>query len=76
MNKEQQAITLTEALFSLLNKCDFPSTLTLEQCASAQAMSKSTFQRKLIQEETSYKHIQSKFLNELCVSFINHSNKS
>jgi HD-like signal output (HDOD) protein/AraC-like DNA-binding protein len=67
MNKDQQLLTLTEAVFSLLKKSDYPATLTLGQCALALAMSKSTFQRKLIQEESSYKHIQSKFLNELCV---------
>lgn len=67
MNKYQQSISLTEVVTTLLKECDFPSTLTIEQCASKLAMSKSSFRRKLVQEETSYKHIQSKFLNELCV---------
>jgi len=67
MNEVQQSFKLTEATIALLKQCDFPSTLTIEQCALDLAMSKSSFRRKLIQEETSYKHIQSKFLNELCV---------
>jgi len=58
---------LTEATNNLLSKCDLPASLTIEQCASLSAMSMTTFRRKLAQEETSYKLIQSKFLNELCV---------
>ncbi|MFT5755555.1 MAG: HD-like signal output (HDOD) protein/AraC-like DNA-binding protein [Alteromonadaceae bacterium] len=67
MDKCKQSFKLTEATIALLNKCDFPTTLTIEQCAFELAMSKSSFRRKLVQEETSFKHIQSKFLNELCV---------
>ena len=58
---------LTEATNNLLSKCDLPASLTIEQCASLSAMSMTTFRRKLAQEESSYKLIQSKFLNELCV---------
>ncbi|MFT4811091.1 MAG: AraC-like DNA-binding protein/HD-like signal output (HDOD) protein [Paraglaciecola sp.] len=67
MNNPQPRLLLTEAVNRLLNKCDLPSSLTIEQCASALAMSMTSFRRKLTQEETSYKLIQSKFLNELCV---------
>ena len=67
MNSTQPSLLLTEAVNRLLDKCDLPSSLTIEQCASALAMSMTTFRRKLTQEETSYKLIQSKFLNEFCV---------
>jgi len=67
MNKPQHALTLTEATTNLLSKCDLPATLTIEQCAALLAMSMTSFRRKLAQEETSYKLIQGKFLNELCV---------
>jgi HD-like signal output (HDOD) protein/AraC-like DNA-binding protein len=68
MNNIKASLLLTQAVYRLLNQCDFPSSLTMEQCASALAMSMTTFRRKLAQEETSYKLIQSKFLNELCVT--------
>ena len=67
MNKEQQSFVLIEAVNNLLSDFDFPASLTIEQCADALAMSMTTFRRKLAQEETSYKLIQSKFLNEFCV---------
>jgi len=67
MNHLQRSLTLTEATNNLLSKCDLPASLTIEQCASSLAMSMTSFRRKLAQEETSYKLIQSKFLNELCV---------
>ncbi|MFT6271017.1 MAG: AraC-like DNA-binding protein/HD-like signal output (HDOD) protein [Alphaproteobacteria bacterium] len=67
MNNTQASLVLTEAVNRLLSQCDLPSSLTIEQCASALAMSMTSFRRKLTQEETSYKLIQSKFLNELCV---------
>jgi len=67
MNHLQRSLMLTEATNNLLSKCDLPASLTIEQCASLSAMSMTTFRRKLAQEETSYKLIQSKFLNELCV---------
>ena len=67
MHEQQQSFKLTRATIALLNKSDFPSTLTIDQCSSALAMSQSSFRRKLTQEQTSFKHIQSKFLNELCV---------
>lgn len=60
-------LTLTEATNNLLSKCDLPASLTIERCASLLAMSMTSFRRKLAQEETSFKLIQSKFLNELCV---------
>jgi AraC-like DNA-binding protein/uncharacterized membrane protein (Fun14 family) len=67
MNNTQASLLLTEEVNRLLNQCDFPSSLTIEQCASTLAMSMTSFRRKLTHEETSYKLIQSKFLNELCV---------
>jgi AraC-like DNA-binding protein/HD-like signal output (HDOD) protein len=67
MNNTQLPLLLTEAVNRLLGQCEMPSSLTVEQCASALAMSTTSFRRKLTQEETSYKLIQSKFLNELCV---------
>ncbi len=67
MNNPQPRLFLTEAVNRLLNKCDLPSSLTIEQCALELAMSMTSFRRKLTQEETSYKLIQNKFLNELCV---------
>jgi AraC-like DNA-binding protein len=67
MNNTQASLLLTEEVNRLLIQCDLPSSLTIEQCASTLAMSMTSFRRKLTQEETSYKLIQSKFLNELCV---------
>lgn len=67
MNNPQSSLLITEAVNRLLSERDLPASLTIEQCASALAMSMTSFRRKLTQEETSYKLIQSKFLNELCV---------
>jgi len=67
MSHFQHSLQLTETVNTLLNKCELPASLTVEQCASSLAMSMTSFRRKLAQEETSYKLIQSKFLNELCV---------
>jgi len=67
MTYPQYSLVLTEATNNLLSKCDLPASLTIEHCAAALAMSMTSFRRKLAQEETSYKLIQSKFLNELCV---------
>ena len=63
----EQSLPLTEAVISRLTQSEFPSTLTIEQCAADIAMSMTSFRRKLSNEETSFKLIQSKFLNELCV---------
>ncbi|MEW6994646.1 helix-turn-helix domain-containing protein [Colwelliaceae bacterium MEBiC 14330] len=65
MNKK--SLLITEAVNSLLNQSDVPATLTIEQCASKLAMSMTSFRRKLSQEETTFKLIQQKFLNELCI---------
>jgi HD-like signal output (HDOD) protein/AraC-like DNA-binding protein len=67
MNQPQPSLTSTEAVYKLLQKCDLPASLTIEHSANALAMSMTSFRRKLALEETSYKLIQSKFLNELCV---------
>ena len=67
MNNYQPALKLTEAVNNLLNQSEFPASLTIEQCAPALAMSMTSFRRKLAQEETSFKLIQNKFLNALCV---------
>ncbi|MEW6992545.1 helix-turn-helix domain-containing protein [Colwelliaceae bacterium 6441] len=61
------SLTLTIAVNDLLHKSDFPSTLTIEQCASILLMSITSFRRKLTKEETTFKLIQSKYLNELCI---------
>jgi HD-like signal output (HDOD) protein/AraC-like DNA-binding protein len=58
---------LTEAVNTLLIESAVPATLTIEQCAVALAMSMTSFRRKLRQEETSFKLIQQKYLNELCI---------
>ncbi|TYK65553.1 helix-turn-helix domain-containing protein [Colwellia echini] len=60
-------ILLTESVNILLTKSDVPARLTIEQCASALAMSMTSFRRKLTLEETTFKLIQQKYLNELCV---------
>ncbi len=62
-----QTFQLTESVNNLLQQSELPASLTIEQCAKALAMSMTSFRRKLAQEETSFKLIQSKFLNELCV---------
>lgn len=60
-------LLLVEAVNILLTKSTVPATLTIEQCALALAMSMTSFRRKLSQEETTFKLIQQKYLNELCV---------
>ncbi|KGJ91454.1 helix-turn-helix domain-containing protein [Colwellia psychrerythraea] len=60
-------LLLIEAVNTLLTKSAVPATLTIEQCAVALAMSMTSFRRKLRQEETTFKLIQQKYLNELCV---------
>ncbi len=62
-----KSFEVTEAVNNLLDKSEFPAALTIEQCALIMAMSATSFRRKLTQEETRYKLIQNKFLNELCV---------
>ena len=70
MNSAKPSLLLTEAVNRLLSERDLPASLTIEQCATALAMSMTSFRRKLTQEESSYKLIQSKFLNELCVKVL------
>lgn len=60
-------LLLTEAVNSLLIKSAVPATVTIEKCAAQFAMSMTSFRRKLSQEETTFKLIQQKYLNELCV---------
>lgn len=67
MNKITNPLVLTEAVNTLLSQSEVPATLTIEQCATTLAMSMTSFRRKLTQEETTFKLIQNKFLNELCV---------
>lgn len=62
-----KALFLTEAVNSLLTKSAVPATLTIEQCAEALAMSMTSFRRKLSHEDTTFKLIHQKYLNELCV---------
>jgi len=59
--------TLAETVNTLLSKSQLPSSLTIESCAAEMAMSMTSFRRKLAKEETSYKLIQNKYLNEMCV---------
>ncbi|MBU2893190.1 AraC family transcriptional regulator [Colwellia sp. D2M02] len=67
MNDQQQILALTEAVNGLLQQSDLPATLTIEQCASLLTMSMTSFRRKLSLEGSSFKLIQQKYLNELCV---------
>jgi HD-like signal output (HDOD) protein len=64
---DQKSLILTEAVNTLLTKSAVPAKLTVEQCAATLAMSMTSFRRKLSQEETTFKLIQQKYLNELCV---------
>mgnify|MGYP000082494678 FL=1 len=68
MNKSQKRLQLTQAVNTLLSQSDLPATVTIEHCALSLSMSSTSFRRKLSQEDTSFKLIQTKFLNELCVS--------
>lgn len=68
MEDSLKDLELTQAVNTLLGKCELPAALTIEQCSSLLAMSMTSFRRKLSQEETTYKLIQSKFLNELGVN--------
>lgn len=61
-------LSLTEAVNILLNKSSIPATLTIEKCAEVLAMSMTSFRRRLKKEETTFKLIQQKYLNELCVN--------
>ena len=63
----QTNLALTETVNKLLAQSSVPAALTIEHCAKTLSMSMTSFRRKLAQEETSYKLIQQKFLNELCV---------
>jgi len=67
MNKTTKPLLLTKSVNTLLSKSAIPATLTIEQSAKTLAMSMTSFRRKLSQEETSFKLIQHKYLNELCV---------
>jgi AraC-like DNA-binding protein len=67
MDASVNSFAVTEAVNELLKENDFPASLTIEQCAMAMSTSMTSFRRKLAKEETSYKLIQSKFLNQLCV---------
>lgn len=67
MNSSQKTLSLTEAVTGLLKQSELPATLTIEQSALALAMSMTSFRRKLTLEETTFKLIQNKYLNELCV---------
>lgn len=62
-----KTLLVTEAVNILLRKSAVPATLTIEQCAQALAMSMTSFRRRLSKEEITFKLIQQKYLNELCV---------
>ena len=55
--------TLSEAVTQKLLVSPLPAALTLEQCAKELHMSTTSFRRKLANDDTSYKAIQTKFLN-------------
>jgi len=59
--------TLTTDVIDILTEHDNPSTVTIEYCAKALSFSMTSFRRKLANEHTSFKLIQQKYLNELCV---------
>ncbi len=61
-------LLLTKAVYSLLNESISPATLSIDKCASKVSMSSTSFRRKLNLEETSFKKIQQKYLNEFCVT--------
>lgn len=67
MELSVRPLMLTEAVNQLLANSELPALLTFEHCASSLAMSATSFRRKLSQEETSFKLIHQKFLNEFCV---------
>ena len=67
MHDTQTTLRLTESVNKVLVQSELPAALTIEECASLLAMSMTSFRRKLAQEETSFKLIQNKFLNELCI---------
>ena len=55
MNTSKPFLTLTKAVYELLQATDLPASLTIERSANALAMSMTSFRRKLALEETSYK---------------------
>ena len=67
MEVPQPSLQLTASVNQLLKASAVPAALTIEQCANDLSMSMTSFRRKLAQEETSYKLIHQKYLNELCV---------
>ena len=67
MNAATPSLLVTEAVNRLLSESELPATLTIDDCAAELAMSMTSFRRKLSLEDTSFKLIQNKFLNELCV---------
>jgi HD-like signal output (HDOD) protein len=62
------SLALTEVVYSLLNESVSPATLTIDKCALKVFMSSTSFRRKLNLEETSFKTIQQKYLNEFCIT--------
>lgn len=73
MELTAQAALVTEKVNHLLSEQDLPAALTIERCASELAMSMTSFRRKLAEEDTSFKLIQTKFLHELCINQLSHS---
>jgi HD-like signal output (HDOD) protein len=61
-------LSLTQAVNSILSQSKEPAKLTIEQSAIHLKMSATSFRRKLSQEDTSFKKIQQKYLNEFCVA--------
>ena len=59
--------SLTSRVTNILKNSDKPAAITLEQMAKAVNMSESSFRRYLQNEEVSYKKLQNRFLDELCI---------
>ncbi|WP_286263092.1 helix-turn-helix domain-containing protein [Thalassotalea atypica] len=67
MTSSLRSLALTEKVNEIFARSELPASITIEDCVATLAMSTTSFRRKLSQEETSFKLIQQKFLNELCV---------
>lgn len=68
MNIHEKEPTLTASVIAILSESEQPSAVTIEYCAKCLAFSMTSFRRKLAHEHTSFKLIQQKYLNELCIN--------
>ena len=65
---EEQPDSLTSRVTQILKNSERPASITIEQMAKALNMSDSSFRRHLANEDVSYKKLQNRFLDELCIS--------